>query len=82
MLDRAVVIDMSDIDIEGYLSALKARTPELDGAIDQTMARLVAVHGQLAKHGLGFGYRVADEVVRYWEVRAGARRRVLGRRDI
>ena len=67
VLDRAVVIDMSDIDITGYLSALKTSNPELDGAVEGTMARLVAVHGVMAKHGLGFGYRVADEVVRYWK---------------
>ena len=65
VLDRAVVIDMSDVDIAGYLSDLKADVPELKDAVEATETRLAAVHKLMAEHGLGFGYRVADEVVRY-----------------
>ena len=65
VLDRAIVIDMSDVDIGSYLTDLKTSNPELEDACTATGSRLVAVHELMALHGLGFGYRVAEEVVRY-----------------
>ena len=65
VLDRAVVIDMSDVDIGSYLAALETDNPKLKDACAATGSRLVAVHQRMAQHGLGFGYRVAEEVVRY-----------------
>ena len=65
VLDRAVVIDMSKVDIGSYLAELEAQEPELTGAVAETRDRLVRAHETMAAHGLGFGYRVAEEVVRY-----------------
>ena len=65
VLDRAVVIDMSDVDIGSYLAALETDNPKLKDACAATGSRLVAVQQRMAQHGLGFGYRVAEEAVRY-----------------
>lgn len=65
VLDRAVVIDMSAVDLPGYLAKLEADEPDLADARKACESYLVAVQNILAPHGLGFGYRVADEVVRY-----------------
>jgi hypothetical protein len=65
VLDRAVVIDMSAVDLAGFLSGLEHREPTLKGARAACEPHLVACHTVMAAHGLGFGYRVAEEVVRY-----------------
>lgn len=65
VLDRAVVIDMSTVDLIGYLAGLEAAEPHLADARKASAGYLVAVQEILAPHGLGFGYRVAGEVVRY-----------------
>ena len=65
VLDRAVVIDMSDVDIVGYLRDLETSDPKLKDACAVIGHRLVAVQKRMVQHGLGFGYRVAEEVVRY-----------------
>lgn len=75
VLDRAVVIDMSNVEIDAYLTELATREPELGEAVAETKNRLTTVHGLMAEHGLGFGYRVVDEVVRY---RAFAKEHVAG----
>ena len=65
VLDRAVVIDMSEVDLGGFLAALVVREPALKGARSACEAHLVAASTVMALHGLGFGYRVAEEAVRY-----------------
>lgn len=65
VLDRAMVIDMSDIDLAGFFEQLGKRFPELAAACDACQNHLVATHDLLVSHGQGFGYRVAEEVVRY-----------------
>jgi len=65
VLDRAVVIDMSSVDLNGFLNALQAREPALAPACHACKDHLLAAHNLMAAHGLGFGYRVAEEVVRY-----------------
>lgn len=65
VLDRAIVIDMSEVDLAGFLSALAGRVPTLNDARTGCEQRLVAAQTVMAAHGLGFGYRVAEEVVRY-----------------
>jgi hypothetical protein len=65
VLDRAVVIDMSRVDLPGFLAALEAREPALKDARAACEGHLLAAHGQMTAHGLGFGYRVAEETVRY-----------------
>jgi 5-methylcytosine-specific restriction protein B len=65
VLDRAMVIDMSNVELAGFLDDLVSRDPELQGARAAIEARLLAVQSLMVPHGLGFGYRVAEEVVRY-----------------
>lgn len=65
VLDRASVIDMSAVDVPGFLASLEARNPELKAARAAAEAKLTEIHGLLQPHGLGFGYRVIEEMVRY-----------------
>ncbi|MBC3453095.1 hypothetical protein HU745_18715 [Pseudomonas mosselii] len=65
VLDRASVIDMSTVDISGFLTSLAERHPELQSAKDASEPKLVEVYGLLERYGLGFGYRVIEEFVRY-----------------
>lgn len=65
VLDRAIVLDMSDIDLTGFLADLIVREPDLADARQACEARLAAAQKIMQGHGLGFGYRVAEEVVRY-----------------
>lgn len=65
VLDRAHVIDMSAVDLVGFLAGLEARETTLATARAACEGHLLAVHRLMAAHGLGFGYRVAEEVVRY-----------------
>ena len=66
VLDRAVIIDMSAVDLRGFLASLSEREPELREACAASDPALLSVQGLMAEHGLGFGYRVAEEVVRYY----------------
>lgn len=65
VLDRAVVIDMSAVDLAGFLTMLAGREPGLKDACSASERHLLAAHEIMTAHGLGFGYRVAEEVVRY-----------------
>jgi len=65
VLDRALVIDMSAVDLSGFLTGLQAREPALAPAITGCQKHLLTAQWVMAAHGLGFGYRVAEEVVRY-----------------
>lgn len=65
VLDRAMIMDMSRVDLEGFLDGLVQREAGLAPAVETVRAGLLAVQAALAPHGLGFGYRVAEEVVRY-----------------
>lgn len=65
VLDRASVIDMSMVDVPGFLASLEARHPELKDARVASEAKLTEVHGLMQQHGLGFGYRLIEEFVRY-----------------
>ncbi|HZY61273.1 MAG TPA: hypothetical protein VFE38_02040 [Edaphobacter sp.] len=71
VLDRAVVIDMSSVDLAGFLSGLEAREPLLAASRASSEPYLLAVHNLMTHHGLGFGYRVAEEVIRYHAFSAG-----------
>ena len=65
VLDRAHVIDMSSVDLVGFFAKLEGREPELGAARAACESQVLAVHALMSAHGLGFGYRVAEEVVRY-----------------
>lgn len=66
VLDRASVIDMSSIDMRGFMVSLEGRYPELKGARAACEGKLTEVHELMQKHGLGFGYRLIEEFVRYY----------------
>ena len=65
VLDRAILIDMSDVQIAGYLNSLTRRDPGIHSARAACQDLIVSAHNLMAEHGLGFGYRVTEEVLRY-----------------
>lgn len=65
VLDRASVIDMSAVDVPGFLASLETRYPELKDARATSEAKLTEIHGLMQQYGLGFGYRLIEEFVRY-----------------
>lgn len=65
VLDRASVIDMSTVDLPGFLVALEERYPDLETAREATEPKLTEIHLLMQKYGLGFGYRLIEEFVRY-----------------
>jgi MoxR-like ATPase len=65
VLDRAVIIDMSAVDLAGFFDGLAVREPALAESVAAVRERLTRLEGVMAAEGLGFGYRVAEEVVRY-----------------
>ena len=65
VLDRATVIDMSAVDVPGFLSSLKVHYPELEEAITVAEPKLTEVYNLMQQHGQGFGYRLIEEFVRY-----------------
>jgi 5-methylcytosine-specific restriction protein B len=65
VLDRASVIDMSTVDVPGFLASLEGRYPELKDARAASEAKLTEIHGLMQQYGLSFGYRLIEEFVRY-----------------
>ena len=65
VLDRAMVIDMSSVDLQGFFTQRLSVLPALASSVEACSGSLWTVHGLMSVHGLGFGYRVAEEVVRY-----------------
>ncbi|AZO69619.1 hypothetical protein EJ075_25870 [Mesorhizobium sp. M6A.T.Cr.TU.016.01.1.1] len=75
VLDRAVVIDMSEVDFATFFAGLAARSPELGSSIATCESILAALNTLLVPHGLGFGYRLAEEFVRYHAFATGVLKR-------
>lgn len=65
VLDRASLIDMSAVDLPGFLSKLTASSPDLEASAGICEPVLTRLHGLLAPHRLAFGYRLAEEFIRY-----------------
>ncbi|MBW3503321.1 McrB family protein [Pseudomonas sp. NKUCC02_KPG] len=65
VLDRASVIDMSIVDVPGFLTSLEAQHPDLKNARVAAEPKLTEIHRLMQPHGLGFGYRLIEECVRY-----------------
>jgi hypothetical protein len=65
VLDRAVLIDLSEVDFEACFSAIAARHPEAATVVERCKQVLSGLHECLSPHGLAFGYRVANEVCAY-----------------
>lgn len=71
VLDRASIIDMSSVDIPGFVGSLQLRVSDLASACNACSEILTNTHNLLSPHGLGFGYRVAEEFVRYFAFATG-----------
>jgi hypothetical protein len=65
VLDRAVVIDMSQVDLSGFLTKLADRFPNLRPSAEALGGLFGELNALLLPHACGFGYRVAEEIVRY-----------------
>lgn len=65
VLDRAVVVDTSDVDLGGFLRFLAEENPELEEAMGACSPILEDLEAILSAGRNGFGYRVAEEFVRY-----------------
>lgn len=65
VLDRASVIEMSTVDVAGFIASLDARFPALKAASAAVGGKLAEIHSLMQAHNLGFGYRVIEECVRY-----------------
>lgn len=65
VLDRASVIDMSIVDVPGFLTSLEAQHPDLKNARVAAEPKITEIHRLMQPHGLGFGYRLIEECVRY-----------------
>lgn len=65
ILDRAVVIDMSDVDLGGFFAGLPARFPELQDSVAECRPVLEQLDEILSPFGRSFGYRMAEEFIRY-----------------
>lgn len=65
VLDRASVIDMSTVDVPGFLASLENRHPELKDARAASEAKVTQIHDLMQQYGLGFGYRLIEEFIRY-----------------
>ncbi len=65
VMDRAVVIDMSEVDFGAFFAGLEGREPDLSGSIAACRPVLQEISVLTGPHGLGFGYRLAEEFVRY-----------------
>lgn len=65
VLDRAVVIDMSKVEVDTFLAKLAGRVPDLATSVSAVGGLLGDLDAELLPHTCGFGYRVAEEIVRY-----------------
>ena len=65
VLDRSVVIDVSQVDLEEFFESLAVRNQDLGESILDCREHLTRLHQLLKQHNLQFGYRVAEEFVRY-----------------
>ncbi len=65
VLDRSNVIEVTSVDIDGFLGTLKNREPNLGDSINACRRCLTDSFSSMADHKLAFGYRAAEEFVRY-----------------
>lgn len=68
--DRAVIIDMTKVEIGSYLQTLSQKEELHDEELHDNATRIAKgplkkIHNTMSDHGVGFGYRVAREVVEY-----------------
>jgi hypothetical protein len=57
---------MSSVDVQGFLQSLANRYPDLKSACVAAEPKLTRIHRLMQEYGLGFGYRLIEEFVRYY----------------
>jgi hypothetical protein len=66
VLDRANVIDMSEVDVAAFASKLVETEPALAGALDKAVVSLLnEISATLSPHHLHFGLRTIEEIAHY-----------------
>ena len=66
LLDRANVIDLSEVDLDLFMNSLADRESDLRVALgEHTRSVLRSLHDELAPHSLHFGYRTVEEMARF-----------------
>ncbi len=65
VLDRAILIEMNDVDVDGYITKIEAEQPALGTACGACRTHLVTLQNIMTGHRLGFGYRLVSEVITY-----------------
>lgn len=65
ILDRANVIDMSKVDLEGYFNELRLAKDDISASINSCGEFLSQLNAHLAEEKLAFGYRTAKEAILY-----------------
>ena len=69
VLDRTMLIDLSEVDTLGFLDRMGVETPSLKPAIDQLAGIIGDLQSILHQASLPFGYRTIKEIVHYFEMR-------------
>jgi len=59
------MIDMSSVDLPGFLDSLPVRFPELKDPIAKCGPVLIQINDVLSAYGQGYGYRLVEEFVLY-----------------
>ncbi|MEM8571786.1 MAG: hypothetical protein AAGG56_12905 [Pseudomonadota bacterium] len=65
VLDRAILIEMNDVDVDGYITKIETDQPALATACAACRPNLVVLQTIMTGHRLGFGYRLVSEVITY-----------------
>lgn len=65
VLDRAIYIDTSKVDIRGFLEKLDSADASLGPSIAVARDLLMGLSNALSKHDMQFGYRTTREIVFY-----------------
>ena len=72
VLDRAILIEMNEVDVGGYITKIETEDPNLATSCAHCGPYLVAMQGVMQQHRLGFGYRLIREVIAYHHFAVGS----------
>ncbi|HET6841496.1 MAG TPA: hypothetical protein VFK06_07380 [Candidatus Angelobacter sp.] len=65
VLDRAVLVDLSNTDFATLFNNIGGESAAATWAVERCATLLTTVNNVMLPYGMGFGYRLANEVVRY-----------------
>lgn len=72
VLDRALLIEMNDVNVDGYITKIETEEPDLAPACAHCRPFLLASQDVMQQHRLGFGYRLIREVITYHHFAVGS----------